>query len=110
MATPMLEKRCSKSPANRSHDMSATPLASIELIRQLIAFNTVSRESNLDLIHWVRDYLARLGVASRLTYDDERRKANLFATLGAGDGGMVLSGHTDVVPVEGQPWATDPFK
>ena len=93
--------------------MNAPPTGAtaIELIRTLIGFNTVSRESNLELIHWVRDYLKRLGVTSRLTFDDARGKANLFATLGEdGDGGVVLSGHTDVVPVEGQPWDSDPFR
>ncbi|MBI3935909.1 MAG: acetylornithine deacetylase [Betaproteobacteria bacterium] len=85
--------------------------ASIEMLRRLVAFNTVSRESNLDLIHYARDHLKALGVESRLTFDDERRKANLFATLGPTDrAGIVLSGHTDVVPVEGQPWDTDPFE
>ena len=85
--------------------------ASIEMIRTLVAFPTVSRDSNLELIHFVRDYLRDLGAESRLTYDDEKRKANLFATLGsAGEPGIVLSGHTDVVPTEGQAWDTDPFK
>ena len=92
----------------------AEDLAAWELIRTLIAFDTTSRDSNLALIHWVRDWLAGHGVASTLTFDDERRKANLFATLPARDGnatrgGIVLSGHTDVVPVDGQPWTTDPF-
>lgn len=90
-------------------------LAGLELIRTLVSYDTTSRESNLAFIHWVRDYLARHGVESRLTYDDERRKANLFATLPAQDGnttegGVVLSGHTDVVPVDGQPWDTAPFE
>ncbi len=80
-------------------------------LEKLIAFPTVSRDSNLGLIEWVRDELARQGVASRLSYDDERRKANLFATLGPlRPGGLVLSGHTDVVPVDGQDWKTDPFR
>ena len=90
-------------------------LASYEMIRRLVAFATVSRDSNLELIGWVRAYLERLGAATVLTYDDERTKANLFATLPARDGnatlgGVVLSGHTDVVPVDGQPWDTDPFE
>jgi acetylornithine deacetylase len=86
-------------------------LLSLDLIRTLIAFDTTSRESNLALIHWVRDYLADLGLSSRLTFDDEGRKANLFTTLGpAGDGGIVLSGHTDVVPVDGQKWDSNPFE
>jgi acetylornithine deacetylase len=84
---------------------------SIEMIRTLVGFPTVSRDSNLELIHYARDCLKHLGAESRLTYDDGRRKANLFATLGpAGVPGIVLSGHTDVVPVEGQDWTTDPFQ
>lgn len=91
--------------------VSATPSTeTLDVIRRLIGFDTVSRNSNLGLIEWVRDYLARLGVSSRLTYDAGGGKANLFATLGgAGGPGLVLCGHTDVVPVDGQPWDTDPF-
>jgi acetylornithine deacetylase len=86
----------------------------MELIRTLVAFDTTSRDSNMSVIDWVRDYLAGHGIDSQLTFDDNRRKANLFATLPARDGnvtgnGIVLSGHTDVVPVDGQPWETDPF-
>ncbi len=85
--------------------------ASIEMLRKLIEFPTVSRDSNLELIHFVRDLLRDLGAEFRLTYDDERSKANLFATLGpAGQPGIALSGHTDVVPVDGQAWNTDPFR
>jgi acetylornithine deacetylase len=83
-----------------------------EMLGRLVAFDTTSRGSNLALIHWVRDYLAAHGVASHLTYNDDRNKANLFATIGgeaARGGGIVLSGHTDVVPVDGQAWDTDPF-
>ena len=68
----------------------APQLVGFELIRTLVSCDTTSRESNLALIHWVRDYLARHGVESRLTYDDERRKANLFATLPAQDGTALL--------------------
>ena len=90
-------------------------LIGLELIRTLIAFDTTSRDSNLALIDWVRDYLAGHGIAAHLSFDDDRRKANLFATLPARDGnvttgGIVLSGHTDVVPVDGQPWDTPPFE
>jgi acetylornithine deacetylase len=93
---------------------SSEELVSLPLIRTLVGFDTTSRDSNLALIEWVRAYLAGYGFQSSLTFDDERRKANLFATLPARDGnategGIVLSGHTDVVPVEGQPWDTDPF-
>ena len=85
-----------------------------DLIRKLVAFDTTSRDSNLALIDWVRGYLRAHGIDSTLTFDDDQRKANLFATLPAQDGnattnGIVLSGHTDVVPVDGQPWDTDPF-
>jgi acetylornithine deacetylase len=81
------------------------------MIRRLVGYDTTSRDSNLELIGWVKTYLAGFGVDSRLTYDDDRRKANLFATLGPQTGpGIMLSGHTDVVPVDGQPWVTDPFK
>jgi acetylornithine deacetylase len=83
----------------------------LEILHTLVGFDTVSRNSNLGLIEWVRDELARLGVASRLSWDADRRKANLFATLGDGRApGIVLSGHTDVVPVDGQDWHSDPFK
>ena len=83
----------------------------LTLIERLIAFDTTSRGSNLGLIEWARDYLKGYGIASRLTYDASGAKANLFATLHKGDKpGIVLSGHTDVVPVDGQNWASDPFK
>jgi acetylornithine deacetylase len=81
-----------------------------EMIERLIAFNTVSRDSNLGLIEWVRDYLQRHGAKTRLTHDSSGKKANLFATLGdSPKPGLILSGHTDVVPVDGQAWDTDPF-
>ena len=83
----------------------------LEKIARAIAFPTVSRDSNLALIEWAAGELERLGARLRLTFDDERGKANLFATLGPdAPGGVVLSGHTDVVPVEGQRWETDPFR
>lgn len=75
-----------------------------------MAFDTVSRNSNLPLIEWVRDYLLAYGVKSRITFDGDRQKANLFATFGPGkSGGLILSGHTDTVPVDGQTWLTPPF-
>ena len=84
---------------------------SLEMIRTLVGFPTVSRESNLELIQFARDRLVELGAEARLTYNDERSKANLFATLGPADvPGIVLSGHTDVVPVDGQAWDSDPFR
>ena len=80
------------------------------MIQRLIAFDTVSRNSNLQLIQYVRNYLQSLGVQSTLVASPDGNKANLFATVGPQvKGGVVLSGHTDVVPVDGQPWSTDPF-
>jgi acetylornithine deacetylase len=92
-------------------DMPASPSArAIELARSLVRMNTVSRESNLELIHFIRDELARHGVASTLTFDDEKKKANLFATVGAGKrAGVIVSGHTDTVPWDGQDWSLDPL-
>ena len=85
--------------------------STIEILKTLVSFDTTSRESNLGLIEFVRDHLASLGIASRLSYDPQRKKANLFATMGDAPGrGIVLCGHTDVVPVDGQAWDTDPFK
>ena len=86
-------------------------MSSCELLDRLIGFATVSRDSNLELIVFIRDYLAELGVQSELFYNPERTKANLFATIGPLDrGGVVLSGHTDVVPVDGQAWIMEPFR
>ena len=78
--------------------------------QRLVRFNTVSERSNLELIECIADHLHTLGVEPRLTWDDERRKANLVATLGAGKpAGVVLSGHTDTVPWDGQDWRFDPL-
>ncbi|EZP32446.1 acetylornithine deacetylase [Pseudomonas sp. RIT288] len=84
---------------------------SVALLRTLVGFDTTSRESNLQLIEFVRDYLAGFDVPCELIYNAERSKANLFATIGpAEQPGIVLSGHTDVVPVDGQPWTVAPFE
>ena len=91
-------------------DTSTSLAQCTAMIRKLVAFPTVSRDSNLELIDFVREELRAVNAEVRLTFDDDRRKANLFATLGpGGPGGFVLSGHTDVVPVEGQVWDSDPF-
>ena len=82
----------------------------LRLVQSLVRMNTVSQNSNLELIHFIRDELARLGVKSRLTYNADRTKANLFATLGEGKpAGIVLSGHTDTVPWDGQEWSVPPL-
>ncbi|MCU1785604.1 acetylornithine deacetylase [Pseudomonas sp. 13B_2.1_Bac1] len=81
------------------------------LLRTLVGFDTTSRESNLQLIEFVHDYLASFGVASERIYNEDRSKANLFASIGPVQlPGIVLSGHTDVVPVDGQPWTVPPFE
>jgi acetylornithine deacetylase len=90
--------------------ISAVSPRTLELARTLVRFNTVSANSNLPLIHFIRDELTRLGVSSRLTFNADRTKANLFATLGEGKpAGVILSGHTDTVPWDGQQWASDPL-
>lgn len=88
-----------------------TPSRSIELLDRLIAFPTVSRDSNLALIDFVRALLTPLGARLTLVHNAAGTKANLYAALGPeGPGGVLLSGHTDVVPVEGQAWTSDPFR
>ena len=90
---------------------TATMPRIVTMLDRLVAFDTTSAKSNLALIDFAADYLESLGATTRLTYDDDRNKANLFATLGPADRpGIVLSGHTDVVPVDGQEWSSDPFK
>ena len=80
-------------------------------IERLCGFDTTSRDSNLALIDDVAEYLAGHGVASQKIYDASGAKANLYATIGPREvGGVILSGHTDVVPVDGQDWSSDPFK
>lgn len=98
-------------------DLYATgyPTDSIDWLRRLIGFDTVSRHSNLALIEDVQGYCEQLGLTVDLTFNDAKDKANLFVTVPAGanademNHGLVLSGHTDVVPVEGQDWTTAPF-
>src|SRR5581483_355063 len=81
-----------------------------EILQTLIGFDTTSRGSNLALVEWVEAYLDGLGVPHRRVPNDDGTKSNLIATIGPPiEGGAVLSGHTDVVPVDGQPWSSDPF-
>jgi acetylornithine deacetylase len=82
----------------------------IAMLAKLVAFDTTSRDSNLALIEYVEGLLGGLGVSATRVPNADGRKANLYATLGpAAEGGIVLSGHTDVVPVDGQKWSSDPF-
>ncbi len=80
------------------------------ILGDLIGFPTISTDSNLDMLFYIRDYLEPLGARVDLFHDASGKKANLFATIGPDvDGGIILSGHADVVPVADQPWTTDPF-
>ena len=83
---------------------------SIEILKKLVSFDTTSFKSNLDLIKFIENYLNDLNVKSELIYDETKNKANLFTTIGPNlQGGIVLSGHTDVVPITKQNWTSDPF-
>jgi acetylornithine deacetylase len=85
-------------------------MAALDLVETLIAFDTTSRRSNLALIDFAQARLETAGARCRRSYDPAGEKANLFASFGPGEeGGYVLSGHTDVVPVDGQDWSSDPF-
>jgi len=91
--------------------MGADASAAQAILEELVAFDTTSHKTNLPLIAYVREYLSKHDVDVELIHDASGQKANLFATIGpAGISGVGLSGHTDVVPVEGQIWATDPFR
>ncbi len=103
---------------NNDRQLKSTdyPLTSIDWLTRLIGFDTVSRHSNLALIKEVQGYCEQLGLSVNLTFNEAQNKANLFVTVPAGqnadviNGGLVLSGHTDVVPIDGQDWSSDPFK
>lgn len=83
----------------------------LALLEKLVAFDTTSHLSNLDIIEFIGEYLLEYGIQSNLVPSPDGKKANLFATIGPMvEGGVVLSGHTDVVPVEGQDWSSDPFQ
>ena len=91
--------------------MAPPGIPATEILAKLVGFDSVSSRSNLSVIRWIGDYLAELGVPVELVAaPGGEPKANLWASIGPDrDGGIVLSGHTDVVPVEGQPWSSDPF-
>lgn len=84
--------------------------ATLDILTRLVAFDTTSRNSNLELIAWVEDFLGQRGIVSHRVTNADGTKANLYATIGPdAAGGVVLSGHTDVVPVDDQPWTSDPW-
>jgi len=90
--------------------MHESTISTVAGLRTLVAFDTVSHRSNLPAVHWLAERFESAGARLRLTYDDAGGKANLLAIFGPErEGGLVLSGHTDVVPVDGQDWDTDPF-
>ncbi|NYH99895.1 acetylornithine deacetylase [Cupriavidus plantarum] len=94
-------------------DTNEASLGALDWTKKLVSFDTTSRNSNLGLIETVRDHFAARGLKPHLSYNPQQNKANLFVTVpaanGATNGGIVLSGHTDVVPVDGQDWSSDPF-
>tara|TARA_X000000368_G_scaffold347048_1_gene286518 strand:- start:226 stop:1389 length:1164 start_codon:yes stop_codon:yes gene_type:complete len=88
-----------------------TEYSSLEMLEKLVAFDSVSRNSNLPIIQFIQEYLSSYNIESDLVYNSDKTKANLFANVGPNEpGGTILSGHTDVVPIDGQNWDTDPFK
>ncbi|PYE39089.1 acetylornithine deacetylase [Psychrobacter fozii] len=110
----MMRNNSTDSDSQANSDI-AYPTQSLDWLTRLIAFDTVSRHSNLALIEDVQAYCEQLGLTVDLTFNDAKNKANLFVTVPAGENadqlnhGLVLSGHTDVVPVDGQEWTSDPF-
>ena len=83
----------------------------IEHLNRLVGFDTTSANSNLNLMNYVSNYLSEYGISSELIYDSVKSKANLYATIGPREkSGIMLSGHTDTVPVTGQNWATPPYQ
>ncbi len=97
---------------NKSHNRSPSldMRKVLSILKTLIAFDTTSRHSNLALIQWVEDYLSSHGIESHRVSNADGSKANLYATIGpAVAGGVILSGHSDVVPIDGQNWSSDPW-
>ena len=81
------------------------------MLDKLVSFKTVSLDSNLEMIKFIQDYLNSYGIDSHLVFNNLKTKANLYAQIGPNvEGGILLSGHTDVVPIEGQSWTSDPFR
>lgn len=86
------------------------PMTPREILARLVAFPTVSRDTNLPLIDWVEEYLDGWGVVAHRKWNEDRTKAGLYAQVGPDvEGGVILSGHSDVVPVDGQDWTSDPW-
>src|SRR5271165_2253665 len=93
-----------------SADLQPSRVATAEILARLVAFDTTSRNSNLELIAFVRAFLDSNGVPYRVSTDEAGTKANIHAIIGPREaGGIALSGHVDTVPVDGQRWTSDPF-
>lgn len=86
-------------------------MSTTEILKELVSFSVLGNQSNLTILKWIEDYLSQHGVTYQLIYNKEKDKASLHCRFGpAVDGGTILSGHTDVVPTEGQPWTSNPFE
>ena len=82
----------------------------VEILRALVGFDSTSGKPTHEIIAYIQEYLSSHGIESSLSYDDKGERANIYATIGPHvAGGVLLNGHTDVVPVDGQNWSTDPF-
>ncbi|KAB1153196.1 acetylornithine deacetylase [Tenacibaculum aiptasiae] len=82
-----------------------------EILAKLVSFDVLSKQNNLSIANWISDYINQYGVETVYVYNEEKTQASLHCRIGpAVDGGIILSGHTDVVPVKGQPWNTNPFE
>src|ERR1700688_635432 len=93
-----------------AQNTAAPRLSTAELLSRLVSYDTTSRNSNLNLIAFVREYLDAHGIPYRVSTDATGEKANIHAIIGPQQpGGVALSGHVDTVPVDGQAWSTDPF-
>ena len=82
-----------------------------EILAKLVSFGVLSKQNNISLVDWISEYIAQFGIETVYVYNEEKTQASLHCRVGpAVDGGIILSGHTDVVPVKGQPWNTNPFE
>jgi len=97
--------------SNRRTYMPNTLENAVEILEKLVSFESLSGRPTHGIVGFIQEYLTRHGIEVTLSYDKTRERANVFATIGPQvDGGVVLNGHTDVVPIEGQQWSSDPFR
>ena len=82
-----------------------------EILAKLVSFDVLSKQNNLELVKWISDYIGKYDIETVYVYNEDNTQASLHCRIGPSvDGGIILSGHTDVVPVKGQPWNTNPFE